>query len=88
MPTRNSLDSVFTPVKKSWPNRFDSNYNLVLEAKLCVIREKRAVSYLSVSARIRVIGSQMKREYEKTLDDADRSANRIYHIYVPSESFA
>ena len=35
-----------------------------------------------------MIGSQMKREYGKTLDDADRSANRIYHVYVPSESFA
>ena len=31
-----------------------------------------------------MIDSQMKREYRKILDDADRSANRINHMYVPS----
>ena len=35
-----------------------------------------------------MIDSQMKREYGKMLNDADLSANRIYHIYVPSHSFA
>ena len=35
-----------------------------------------------------MIDSQMKREYGKMLNDADLSANRIYHIYVPSQSFA
>ena len=48
--------------------------------------EKRTISYLSVSARIRVIDpfSQMKREYNTILDDAD-SANR--NNFVPSQSF-
>ena len=42
-----------------------------------VTQERRTMSYLSVSARMRVIVSfsQMKQEYNKTLDDAD-SANR------------
>ena len=42
-----------------------------------VTLEKRTISRLSVSARIRVIDpfSQMKREYNTILDDAD-SANR------------
>ena len=53
-----------------------------------VTQEKRAVSYLSVSPQIRVIDSQMKREYGKMLNDADLSANRICHMYVPSHSFA
>ena len=35
-----------------------------------------------------MIDSQMKREYEKMLNDADLSANRICHMYVPSQSFA
>ena len=48
--------------------------------------EKRAISYLSVSARIRVIDpfSQIKREYNTILDDPD-SANR--NNFVPSRSF-
>ena len=61
---------------------------LVPEAKdLVVALEKRTISYLSVSARIRVIDpfSQMKREYNTILDDAD-SANR--NNFVPSQSFA
>ena len=69
--------------KKSWPNKFDCS-----KAIFVVTREKPAVSYLSVSARIRVIDSQMKREYGKMLNDADLSAIRIYHINVPSQSFA
>ena len=38
-----------------------------------VTLEKRTISYLSVSARIRVIDpfAQMKREYNTILDDAD-----------------
>ena len=38
-----------------------------------VTLEKRTISYLSVSARIRVIDpfTQMKREYNTILDDAD-----------------
>ena len=42
-----------------------------------VTLEKRTIPYLSVSVRIRVIDpfSQMKQEYNTTLDDAD-SANR------------
>ena len=38
-----------------------------------VTLEKQAISYLSVSARIRVIDpfTQMKREYNTILDDAD-----------------
>ena len=51
-----------------------------------VTLEKRTMSYLSVSAQIRVIDpfSQMKREYNMILDEAD-SANPI--VFVPSESF-
>ena len=51
-----------------------------------VTLEKRTISYLSVSAWIRVIDpfSQMKREYNTILDDAD-SANRIN--FVLSQSF-
>ena len=55
-----------------------------LEAKdLVVTLEKRTIPYLSVSARIREIDpfSQMKREYDTILDDAD-SANR--NNFVPS----
>ena len=42
-----------------------------------VTLEKRTISYLSVSVRFRVIDpfSEMKREYNTILDDAD-SANR------------
>ena len=49
-------------------------------------QKKRTISYLSVSARIRVIDpfSQMKREYNTILDDAD-SANR--NNFVASQSF-
>ena len=68
------------------PNSFDS-WELVPEAKdLVVTLEKRTIPYLSVSARIRVIDpfSQMKREYNTILDDAD-SANR--NNFVPSQSF-
>ena len=63
------------------------NRGLFAEAKdLVVTLEKRTISYLSVSARIRVIDpfSQMKREYNTILDDAD-SANR--NNFVPSQSF-
>ena len=35
-----------------------------------------------------MIDSQIKREYGKVLNDADLFANRIYHIYIPSHSFA
>ena len=51
-----------------------------------VILEKRTISYLSVTARIRVIDqfSQMKREYNTILDDAD-SSNR--NNFVLSQSF-
>ena len=68
------------------PNSFDS-WEPISEAKdLVVTLEKRTKSYLSVSARIRVIDqlSQMKREYNTTLDDAD-SANR--NNFVPPQSF-
>ena len=53
---------------------------------LVVTLEKRSISYLSVSARIRVIDpfSQMKREDNTILDDAD-SANR--NNYVQSQGF-
>ena len=75
---------VFTP-EKSWPspNSFHS-LEPVPEAKDSVVTlEKRTISYLSVSVRIRVIDpfSQMKREYNTILDDAD-SANR--NNFVPS----
>ena len=59
----------------------------VSEAKhLVVTLEKQTISYLSVSARIRVIDplSQMKREYNTILDDVD-SENR--NNFVPSQSF-
>ena len=48
--------------------------------------EEENNSYLSVSAQIRVIDpfSQMKREYNTVLDDAD-SAKR--NNFVPSQSF-
>ena len=48
--------------------------------------EKGTISYLSVSARIRMTDpfSQMKREYNTILDDAD-SAKR--NNFVPSQSF-
>ena len=68
------------------PNSFDS-LEPVPEAKdLVVTLEKQTISYLSVSARIREINpfSQMKREYNTILDDAD-SANR--NNFVPSQSF-
>ena len=68
------------------PSSFDS-WEPVPEAKdLVVTLEKRTISYLSVSARIRVIDpfSQMKREYNTILDDTD-SANS--NNFVPSKSF-
>ena len=70
------------------PNSFDSK-SLFPEAKdLVVTLEKRTVSYLSVSARIRVIDpfSQIKREYNTTLNDAD-SANSNRDNFVPSQRF-
>ena len=63
--------------------------SLFPEAKdLVVTLEKRTVSYLSVSARIRVIDpfSQIKREYNTILDDAD-SANSNRDNFVPSQRF-
>ena len=68
------------------PNSFDSQ-EFVPEAKdLVVTLEKRTISYLSVSIRIRVIHpfNQIKQEYNTILDDAD-SANR--NNFVPSQSF-
>ena len=59
----------------------------VPEAKdLVVTLGKPAILYLSVSARIREMDpfSQMKREYNTILDDAD-SANR--NNFVPPQSF-
>ena len=55
---------VFTPEKSLGPNSFHS-LEPVPEAKDSVVTlEKRTISYLSVSARIRVIDpfSQMKRD--------------------------
>ena len=51
-----------------------------------VTLEKQTISYLSVSSRITVIApfSQIKREYNTILDDAD-SANR--NNFVTSQSF-
>ena len=85
---------------KSWPesksakftcnfasaNLFDSKEPVPVAKVLVVTLERRTISYLSVSARIRVIDpfSQMKREYNTILDDAD-SANR--NNFVPSQSF-
>ena len=68
------------------PNSFDSQ-EPVPEAKDLVVKlEKRTISYLAVSARVRVIDpfSQMKREYNTILDDAD-STN--CNNFVPSQSF-
>ena len=69
------------------PNLFDC-WEPVPEAKgLLVTLEKPTMSNLSVSARIRVIRdpfSQMKREYNTLLENAD-SANR--NNFVPSQSF-
>ena len=68
------------------PNSFDSQEPVPEAKDLVVTLEKWTISYLSVSARIRVIDpfSQMKREYNTILDDAD-SANR--NNFVPSQSF-
>ena len=68
------------------PYSFDSQEPVSEPKDLVVTLEKRTISYLSVSARIRVIDpfSQMKREYNTILDDAD-SANR--NNFVPSQSF-
>ena len=68
------------------PNSFDSQEPVSEPKDLVVTLEKRTISYLSVSARIRVIDpfSRMKREYNTILDDAD-SANR--NNFVPSQSF-
>ena len=83
-----TLPTTFYP--KVWPaillspNSFDSK-EPVPEAK-DLEKEKRTISYLSVLARIGVIDpfSQMKREYNTILDDAD-SANR--NNCFPSQSF-
>ena len=68
------------------PNSFDSLEPVHEVKDLVVTLEKRTISYLSVSARIRVIDpfSQMKREYDTIFDDAD-SANR--NNFVPAQSF-
>ena len=68
------------------PNSFDSLEPVHEVKDLVVTLEKRTISYLSVSARIRVIDpfSQMKREYIAILEDAD-SANR--NNFVPAQSF-
>ena len=79
--------SCFHARKKTWPpNSFDSSEPVPEAKDFVVTLEKRTISYLSVSARIRVIDpfSQMKREYNTILDDAD-SANR--NNFVPSQSF-
>ena len=66
--------------------RFDSQNSVFKAEDLIVTLEKRAISYLSVLSRIRVIDpfSQMKREYGTILEDGD-SANRVN--FVPSQSF-
>ena len=64
-------------------------YNLFPEAKdLVVTLEERTVSHVSVSTRIRVIDpfSQIKREYNTILDDAD-SANSNRDNFVLSQKF-
>ena len=68
------------------PNSFDSLEPVHEVKDLVVTLEKRTISYLSVSARIRVIDpfSQIKREYDTIFDDAD-SANR--NNFVPAQSF-
>ena len=55
------------------PNSFDSSGPVPGAKDLVVTSEKRTISYLSVSARIRVIHafSRMKREYNTILDDED-----------------
>ena len=74
----------WSPAMLLSPNSFDSK-EPVPEAK-DLEKEKRTISYLSVSARIRVIDpfDQMKWEYNAILDDAD-SANR--NNFLPSQSF-
>ena len=68
------------------PNSFDSQEPVSEPKDLVVTLEKRTISYLSVSVRIRVIVpfNQMKREYNTILDDVN-SANRLN--IVPSQSF-
>ena len=53
------------------PNSFDSQEPVSEPKNLVVTLEKRTISYLSVSVRIRVIVpfNQMKREYNEILDD-------------------
>ena len=53
------------------PNSFDSQEPVSEPKHLVVTLEKRTISYLSVSVRIRVIVpfNQMKREYNEILDD-------------------
>ena len=53
------------------PNSFDSQEPVSEPKNLEVTLEKRTISYLSVSVRIRVIVpfNQMKREYNTILDD-------------------
>ena len=55
------------------PNSFDSQEPDPEAKDLAVNLEKRTISYLAVSARVRVIDpfGQMKREYNTILDDAD-----------------
>ena len=67
-------------------NSFDSQEPVPEAKDLVVTLEKRTISHLSVSVRIRVIDpfNQIKREYNTILDDAD-SANR--NNFVPSQSF-
>ena len=68
------------------PYSFDSQEPVPEAKDLVVTLEERTISYLFVSARIRVIDpfNQMKREYNTILDNAD-SANR--NNFVPSQSF-
>ena len=68
------------------PNLFDSKEPVPEAKDLVVTLEKRTISYLSVSSRIRVIDpfSQMKREYNTILDDADTADRKNI---VPSQSF-
>ena len=55
------------------PNSFDSQEPVPEAKDLAVNLEKRTISYLAVSARVRVTDpfSQMKGEYNTILDDAD-----------------
>ena len=76
-----------SPAMSLSPKSFYSQEPVPEAKNLVVHLEKRTIPYLSVSARIRVIApfSQMKREYNTILDDAD-SANR--NNFVAFQSFA